>query len=59
MKFMPGLKVVDNIQRPVGHSRCTANNESAVFYAHNNKSSGAAKHIDIKFYICERFRMIL
>ena len=26
-------------------------NESAVFYAHNNKSSGAAKHIDIKFYV--------
>ena len=22
-----------------------------MFYAHNNKSSGAAKHIDIKFYI--------
>ena len=21
-----------------------------MFYAHNNKSSGAAKHIDIKFY---------
>ena len=26
-------------------------NETAVFYAHNNKSSGAAKHIDIKYYI--------
>ena len=26
-------------------------NESAVCYAHNNKSSGAAKHIDIKYYI--------
>jgi hypothetical protein len=25
--------------------------EPAVFYAHNNKSSGAAKHIDIKFYV--------
>ena len=25
-------------------------NEPAVFYAHN-KSSGAAKHIDIKFYV--------
>ena len=22
-----------------------------MFYAHNNKSSGAAKHIDIKFYV--------
>ena len=26
-------------------------NEPAVFYAHNNKSSGAAKHINIKFYV--------
>ena len=26
-------------------------NELAVCYAHNNKSSGAAKHIDIKFYV--------
>jgi hypothetical protein len=26
-------------------------NETTVFYARNNKSSGAAKHIDIKFYI--------
>ena len=26
-------------------------NEPAVFCAHNNKSSGTAKHIDIKFYV--------
>ena len=26
-------------------------NEPAVSYAQNNKSSGAAKHIDIKFYV--------
>ena len=26
-------------------------NEPAMFYAHNNKSSGAVKHIDIKFYV--------
>ena len=25
--------------------------KQAVFYAHNNKSSGAAKHIHIKFYV--------
>ena len=40
--------VVDNIQRPL---RIYCDNEPAVFYAHNNKSSGAAKHIDIKFYV--------
>jgi hypothetical protein len=47
-KFVPGLKVVDNIQRPL---KIYCDNEPAVFYAHNNKSSGAAKHIDIKFYV--------
>jgi hypothetical protein len=26
-------------------------NELAVTYAHNNKSSGVAKHIDIKYYV--------
>jgi hypothetical protein len=26
-------------------------NEPAVFYAHNNKSSGAAKQIDIEIYV--------
>ena len=28
-------------------------NELAVFYAHNDNSSGAAKHIDIKFYVAK------
>jgi hypothetical protein len=40
--------VVDSIQRPL---KLYCDNESAVFYAHNNKSSGAAKYIDIKFYV--------
>ena len=43
-KFVPGLKVVDNIERPL---KLYCDNEPAIFYAHNNKSSGAAKHIDI------------
>ena len=47
-KFVPGLKVVDSIERPL---KLYCDNEPAVFYAHNNKLSGAAKHIDIKFYI--------
>ena len=47
-KFIPGLKVVDNIEKPL---KLYCDNEPAVFYAHNNKSSGAAKHIDIKFYV--------
>ena len=40
--------MVDNIQRPL---RMYCDNEPAVFYAHNNKSSAAAKHIDIKYYV--------
>ena len=47
-KFVPGLRVVDSIEKPLKLYR---DNEAAVFYAHNNKSSGAAKHIDIKFYV--------
>ena len=47
-KFVPELKVVDSIERPL---KLYCDNEPAVFYAHNNKSSGAAKHIDIKFYV--------
>jgi hypothetical protein len=46
-KFIPGLRVVDSIQRPL---RMYCDNEPTVFYAHNNKSSAADKHIDIKFY---------
>ena len=47
-KFIPGLKVVNGIERPL---KMYCDNEPAIFYVHNNKSSGAAKHIDIKFYV--------
>ena len=47
-KFIPGLKVVDDIYRPF---KLYCDNNPAVQYAHNNKSSGAAKHIDIKYYV--------
>jgi hypothetical protein len=40
--------VVDNIHRPL---KLYCDNEPAVTYAHNNRSSNAAKHIDIKFYV--------
>ena len=42
--------MVDSIEKPL---KMYCDNEPAVFYAHKNKSSGAAKHIDIKFYIVE------
>jgi hypothetical protein len=47
-KFIPGLKVVDDIYRPL---KLYYDNSPAVQYAHNNKSSGPAKHIDIKYYV--------
>ena len=47
-KFKPGLEVVADIYRPL-KLYCDIN--LAVQYAHNNKSSGTAKHIDIKYYV--------
>ena len=47
-KFIPELRVVDSIEKPL---KMYCDNKPASFYAHNNKSSGAAKHIDIKFYV--------
>jgi hypothetical protein len=47
-KFLPGLKVVDDINRPL---KVYCDNYPALEYAHNNRSSGAAKHIDIKYYV--------
>ena len=46
--FIPGLKMVDDIYRPL---KLYYDNNPTVQYAHNNKSSGAAKHIDIKYYV--------
>ena len=40
--------MVDDIYRPL---KLYYDNNLAVQYAHNNKSSGAAKHIDIKYYV--------
>jgi hypothetical protein len=47
-KFVPSLRVVDSIERPL---KLYCDNKPAIFYAHNNKSSDAAKHIKIKFYV--------
>jgi hypothetical protein len=47
-KLMLGLKVVNDIHKPL---KLYCDNEPAVCYAHNNKLSGAAKYIDIKFYV--------
>jgi hypothetical protein len=47
-KFVPGLRVVDNIERPL---KLYCDNEPAILYAHNNKKTKASKHIDIRFYV--------
>jgi hypothetical protein len=46
--FIPGLRVVDSISKPL---TLYCDNQPAVIYSSNNKSSGAAKHIDIKYYV--------
>jgi hypothetical protein len=40
--------VADSIERPL---RIYYDNESAIFYSHNNKSSGVDKFIDNRFYV--------
>jgi hypothetical protein len=47
-KFVPDLRVVDNIKRPL---KLYCNNEPAILYAHNNKKTKAAKYINIRFYV--------
>jgi hypothetical protein len=47
-KFVPGLRVVDKIERPL---KLYYDNEPAVLYAHNNKKTKAVKHINIRFYV--------
>ena len=42
------MRVVDSIDKPL---KLYCDNNLAVQYAHNNRSSGAAKHIDIKYYV--------
>jgi hypothetical protein len=47
-KSVPDLKVVDSIHKPL---KLYCDNAPAVQYAHNNRSSGGTKHIDIKYYV--------
>ena len=47
-KFVPDLKVVDCIHKPL---KMYCDNQPVVFYAHNNKSSNAAKTIEIRYYV--------
>ena len=46
--FIPGLRVIDSNSRPI---TLYYDNQSAVFFSSNNKSSGASKHIDFKYRV--------
>jgi hypothetical protein len=47
-KFVPGLRVVGSIERPL---KLYCVNKPAVLYTHNNKKTNAAKHINIRSYV--------
>jgi hypothetical protein len=47
-KFVSGLRVIDNIERLL---KLYYNNEPAIIYAHNNKKTKPAKHINNMFYV--------
>jgi hypothetical protein len=46
--FIPDLKVIESITEPI---TLYCNNQSAVFFSSNNKSSGASKHINLKYHV--------
>jgi hypothetical protein len=46
--FIPGLRVVDSISKPL---TIYCDNKAAFFFSHNNKSSGATKHIDLRYLV--------
>jgi hypothetical protein len=47
-KFMPSLRVVDSIERPL---KLYYDNGSAILYTHNNKKIKSVKHVNIMFYV--------
>jgi hypothetical protein len=51
--FILGLSVVHSISKPL---TIYYDNKVAVFFSHNNMSSGVAKHIDLRYLVVtERF----
>ncbi|XP_070679117.1 secreted RxLR effector protein 161-like [Malus domestica] len=46
--FIPGLKVVDSISRPI---QLFCDNNAAIFFTKNNKRSSATRNLDIKYLI--------
>jgi hypothetical protein len=47
-KFIPGLRVIDGISKPL---TIYCDNKITIFFSHNNKLSGASKHIDLRYIV--------
>jgi hypothetical protein len=46
--FIPSLRVVNNISKSL---TIYCDNKAAVFFSHNNMSSGVVKHIDLRYLV--------
>jgi hypothetical protein len=46
--FIPGIRVIVSISKPV---MIYCDNKVAIFFSHNNKSSGSIKHIDLRYLV--------
>jgi hypothetical protein len=46
--FIPGLRVIDNISKSL---MIYYDNKAALFFSHNNKSSGVSKHIELRYLV--------
>jgi hypothetical protein len=49
--FIPSLRVIDSISKAL---TIYCDNKAAIFFSHNNKSSGASKHIDLRYLIVRK-----
>jgi hypothetical protein len=47
-KFIHGLRLIDSISKPL---MIYCDNKARIFFSHNNKSSEAIKHIDLRYLI--------
>jgi hypothetical protein len=46
--FILGLRVIDSISKPL---TIYCDNKATIYFSHNNKSSGASKHIDLRYLV--------
>jgi hypothetical protein len=46
--FIPGLRVIDSISKLL---TLYCDNKATVFFSHNNRLSGAVKHINLKYLV--------